>query len=329
MTSNSNEEYLLKQSDRLTIFPIQHNDMWEMYKKSVSAFWTPEELDLSKDIDDFNKLNDKERTFIKHILAFFSSSDTIVNINLGERFLNDVQILEAKFFYAFQMAIENIHSETYSLLIDTYFKDPKEKLEALNAINYMPCIKKKADWCFKWIEDENAPFSQRLLAFALVEGVFFSGAFCSIFWLKERGLMQGLSFSNELISRDEAMHVEFAILLYSKIENRLPQSTVHKIVKEAVEVEKVFINDSIPCSMLGMNADLMCLYIEFVADRLLSQLNYDKIWNSANPFPFMERISIESKSNFFESRVSQYSKANVGSKQDHSEIRKFALDVDF
>jgi len=329
MTSNSNYEILLKPSDRLTIFPIKHNDMWEMYKKAVSAFWTPEELDLSKDVDDFNKLNEKERTFIKHILAFFSSSDTIVNINLGERFLNDVQVLEAKFFYAFQMAIENIHSETYSLLIDTYFKDPKEKSEALNAINYMPCIKKKADWCFKWIEDENAPFSQRLLAFALVEGVFFSGAFCSIFWLKERGLMQGLSFSNELISRDEAMHVEFAVLLYSKIENRLPQTTVHQIVKEAVEVEKVFINDSIPCSMLGMNANLMCLYIEFVADRLLTQLNYDKIWNSANPFPFMERISIESKSNFFESRVSQYSKANVGSNQNHSELRKFNLDADF
>lgn len=329
MTSNSNEEILLKPNVRLTIFPIEHNDMWEMYKKAVSAFWTPEELDLSKDVDDFNMLNDKERTFIKHILAFFSSSDTIVNINLGERFLNDVQVLEAKFFYAFQMAIENIHSETYSLLIDTYFKDPKEKSEALNAINYMPCIKKKADWCFKWIEDENAPFSQRLLAFALVEGVFFSGAFCSIFWLKERGLMQGLSFSNELISRDEAMHVEFAVLLYSKIENRLPQSTVHQIVKEAVEVEKEFINDSIPCSMLGMNADLMCLYIEFVADRLLTQLNYDKIWNSANPFPFMERISIESKSNFFESRVSQYSKANVGSNQNHSELRKFDLDADF
>ena len=329
MTSNSNYEILLKPCERLTIFPIEHNDMWEMYKKAVSAFWTPEELDLSKDVDDFNKLNEKERTFIKHILAFFSSSDTIVNINLGERFLNDVQVLEAKFFYAFQMAIENIHSETYSLLIDTYFKDPKEKSEALNAINYMPCIKKKADWCFKWIEDENAPFSQRLLAFALVEGVFFSGAFCSIFWLKERGLMQGLSFSNELISRDEAMHVEFAVLLYSKIENRLPQTTVHQIVKEAVEVEKVFINDSIPCSMLGMNANLMCLYIEFVADRLLTQLNYDKIWNSANPFPFMERISIESKSNFFESRVSQYSKANVGSNQNHSELRKFNLDADF
>ena len=227
------------------------------------------------------------------------------------------------------MAIENIHSETYSLLIDTYFKDPVEKQQAFNAVNHMPCIKKKADWCFKWIEDENAPFSQRLLAFALVEGVFFSGAFCSIFWLKERGLMQGLSFSNELISRDEGMHVEFAVLLYSKLENKLSQATVHRIFKEAVEVEKVFINDSIPCSMLGMNADLMCLYIEFVADRLLTQLNYEKIWNSANPFPFMERISIESKSNFFESRVSQYSKANVGGKQEHSQIRKFDLEADF
>ena len=329
MAKENNEEMLLKQNDRLAIFPIQHDDMWDMYKKSVSAFWTPEELDLSKDIDDFNKLTENEKTFIKHILAFFSSSDTIVNINLGERFLNDVQVLEAKFFYAFQMAIENIHSETYSLLIDTYFKDPVEKSQAFNAVNHMPCIKKKADWCFKWIEDENAPFSQRLLAFALVEGVFFSGAFCSIFWLKERGLMQGLSFSNELISRDEGMHVEFAVLLYSKLENKLSQATVQRIFKEAVEVEKVFINDSIPCSMLGMNADLMCLYIEFVADRLLTQLNYEKIWNSANPFPFMERISIESKSNFFESRVSQYSKANVGGKQEHSQIRKFDLEADF
>ena len=322
-------EFLLQPSNRLTIFPIQHDDMWDMYKKAVSAFWTPEELDLSKDVDDFNKLTDKERYFIKHILAFFSSSDTIVNINLGERFLNDVEVLEAKFFYSFQMAIENIHSETYSLLIDTYFKDPVEKSEALNAINHMPCIKKKADWCFKWIDDKNAPFAQRLLAFALVEGVFFSGAFCSIFWLKERSLMQGLSFSNELISRDEAMHVEFAVLLYSKLENRLSQSVVHSIVTEAVEVEKDFINNSIPCSMLGMNSDLMCLYIEFVADRLLTQLNYDKIWNSQNPFPFMERISIETKSNFFESRVSQYSKANVGGKQEYSEIRKFSLEADF
>jgi ribonucleoside-diphosphate reductase beta chain len=325
----SNNEPLLTRSDRLTIFPIENYDMWEMYKKSVSVFWTPEELDLSKDVDDFNKLNSSEKFFIKQILAFFSSSDTIVNINLGERFLNDVQILEAKFFYSFQMAIENIHSETYSLLIDTYFKDSNDKEEALNAINYMPCIKKKADWCFKWINDEEALFSQRLLAFALVEGVFFSGAFCSIFWLKERGLMQGLSFSNELISRDEGMHVEFAVLLYSKIVNRLPQEIVHQIVKEAVEVEKNFIIESIPCSMLGMNADLMSIYIEFVADRLLTQLNYDKIWNSNNPFPFMDRISIESKSNFFESRVSQYSKANVGGKQEHSKLRTFSLEADF
>ena len=325
----SNNEPLLISSDRLTIFPIEHYDMWEMYKKSVSVFWTPEELDLSKDIDDFNKLNNNEKFFIKQILAFFSSSDTIVNINLGERFLNDVQILEAKFFYSFQMSIENIHSETYSLLIDTYFKESKDKEEALNAINYMPCIKKKADWCFKWINDEKAPFSQRLLAFALVEGVFFSGAFCSIFWLKERGLMPGLSFSNELISRDEGMHVEFAVLLYSKIVNRLSQDIVHQIVKEAVEVEKNFIIESIPCSTLGMSADLMSIYIEFVADRLLTQLNYDKIWNSNNPFPFMDRISIESKSNFFESRVSQYSKANVGGKQEHSKIREFSLEADF
>ena len=325
----SNNEPLLIPSNRLTIFPIEHSDMWEMYKKSVSVFWTPEELDLSKDLDDFNKLNKNEKFFIKQILAFFSSSDTIVNINLGERFLNDVQVLEAKFFYGFQMAIENIHSETYSLLIDTYFKEANDKEEALNAINYMPCIKKKADWCFKWINDESAPFSQRLLAFALVEGVFFSGAFCSIFWLKERGMMPGLSFSNELISRDEGMHVEFAVLLYSKIVDRLPQETVHQIVKEAVEVEKNFIIESIPCSMLGMNADLMSIYIEFVADRLLTQLNYEKIWNSNNPFPFMDRISIESKSNFFESRVSQYSKANVGGKQEHSKLRTFSLEADF
>jgi ribonucleoside-diphosphate reductase beta chain len=324
-----NKEPILQDSGRLTIFPIKHDDMWKMYKNAVSVFWTPEELDLSKDIDDFKKLTDNEKFFIKHILAFFSSSDTIVNINLGERFLNEVQVLEAKFFYSFQMSMENIHSETYSLLIDSYFKDFKEKNETLNAINHMPCIKKKAEWCFKWINDKESSFAQRLLAFALVEGVFFSGAFCSIFWLKERGLMPGLSFSNELISRDEAMHVEFAILLYSKLENRLSQEDVHTIVKEAVEVEKNFIIESIPCSMLGMNSELMSIYIEFVADRLLTQLEYDKIWNTQNPFPFMERISIESKTNFFESRVSQYSKANVGGSQDFSELRKFDLESDF
>jgi ribonucleotide reductase beta subunit family protein with ferritin-like domain len=324
------DEILLKEdNNRLTIFPIQYEHIWDMYKKAVSSFWSVEEIDLSKDLDDFNKLSENERKFIKNILAFFSSSDTIVNINLGERFLIEVQLLEAKFFYAFQMTMENIHSETYSLLIDTYFKDPQEKHESFNAIQYIPCIQKKAEWCFKWINDQQSSFAQRLIAFAIVEGVFFSGAFCSIFWLKERGMMPGLAFSNELISRDEGMHVEFAILLYSMIKNRLPEETVHQIVREAVEVEKNFIIESIPCSLLGMNSELMSVYIEFVADRLLSQMNYNKIWNVANPFPFMERISIETKSNFFESRVSQYSKANVGNKQQHSEIRKFALDADF
>jgi len=325
-----NTELLLtEEENRLTIFPIKHNNIWEMYKKAVSSFWSVEEIDLSKDIDHFNNLSDNEKFFIKNILAFFSSSDTIVNINLGERFLSEVKPLEAKFFYGFQMAIENIHSETYSLLIDTYIKDPVEKDNCFNAIQTIPCIKKKADWCFKWIDDNNSTFSQRLIAFAIVEGVFFSGAFCSIFWLKERGLMPGLAFSNELISRDEGMHVEFAVLLYSMIENRLDEKTVHEIMKEAVELEKEFITESISCSMLGMNAELMKTYIEFVADRLLSQLNYSKIWNSNNPFPFMERISIETKSNFFEGRVSQYSKANVGTKQSHAELRKFTIDADF
>ena len=326
---DTQEPLLIEDKNRLTIFPIKNDEVWSMYKKAVSSFWTVEEIDLSKDIDDFNKLNDNEKNFIKHILAFFSSSDTIVNINLGERFMNDVQLLEAKFFYAFQMTIENIHSETYSLLIDTYFKDAQEKHEAFNAIQYIPCVKKKAEWCFKWINDHESNFAQRLLAFAIVEGVFFSGAFCSIFWLKERGLMPGLSFSNELISRDEGMHVEFAVLLFSMLKNKLSEETVHQIMKEAVEVEKNFITESIPCSMLGMNQQLMSVYIEFVADRLLSQLQYNKIWNVQNPFPFMERISIETKSNFFESRVSQYSKANVGSKQEHSTLRKFTLDADF
>lgn len=323
------EPLLIEEENRLTIFPIKYDEIWDMYKKAVSSFWTAEEIDLSKDNDDFNKLNDNEKYFIRHILAFFSSSDTIVNINLGERFMNDVKVLEAKFFYAFQMAIENIHSETYSLLIDTYFKDSQEKHEALNAIQYIPCIKKKAEWCFKWINDHDSSFAQRLFAFAIVEGVFFSGAFCSIFWLKERGLMPGLCFSNELISRDEGMHVEFAVLLSTMLKDKLPEEKAHEIIREAVEVEKNFIIDSIPCSMLGMNQQLMSVYIEFVADRLLSQLNYKKLWNVANPFPFMERTSIETKSNFFEGRVSQYSKANVGGRQEHSDIRKFTLDADF
>jgi ribonucleoside-diphosphate reductase beta chain len=329
MTTNTDEILLTEEPNRLTIFPIKHIEIWDQYKKALSSFWTVEEIDLAKDTDDWVKLSDNERYFITHVLAFFSSSDTIVNINLGERFLREIKPLEAKYFYNFQMSIENVHSEMYALLIDTLIKEPQEKHEALNAIQYIPCVKKKADWCFQYIEDTESTFAQRLIAFAIVEGVFFSGSFCSIFWLKERSLMPGLAFSNELISRDEGMHVEFAVLLYSMISNRVSQETVHQMMKDAVELETEFIVDSIPCSMLGMNSDLMSTYIKFVADRLLTQLDYEKIWNTHNPFPFMERISIETKSNFFESRVSQYSKANVGTKQDHKELREFTLDADF
>lgn len=318
------------EESRMTIYPIRHKDIWDMYQNAVAAFWVPAEVDLTKDIDDWNKLSDNERYFISNVLAFFGSSDTIVNINLGERFLNEIQIQEAKFFYGFQIAIENIHSEMYSLLIDTYVKDTVQKNNLLNAVQSVPCIKAKADWCFTWIKDDLTSFAQRLLAFAIVEGVFFSGAFASIFWLKEKGVMPGLAFSNELISRDEALHVEFALLLYSKVSNRVPQNIVHDMFRDAVAVEKNFIIDSIPCSMLGMNSDLMGTYIEFVADRLLVQCDYEKLFNVTNPFPFMERISIQNRTNFFESRVAEYSKANVGrGSNDQSSIYEFSLDADF
>lgn len=321
-------EFLLTpEKNRLTIFPLQHIEIWNMYKKAVSCFWTSEEIDLSKDLNDWVKLSENERKFIKGVLAFFSSSDTIVNMNLAERFVNEVQPLEAKFFYNFQEAIENIHSEVYSLLIDTYIKDPKEKNETFHAIENSPAIKRKADWCMKWINDHTSPFAQRLIAFAIVEGVFFSGSFCSIFWMKEKGKLPGLCFSNELISRDEAMHVEFAVLLYSYIQGRLSEEIVHDMMRDAVIVEKNFIVDCMPCALLGMNSELMSTYIEFVADRLLVQLGYEKIFHSRNPFPFMERISIETKSNFFESRVGEYAKANVGT--DPSQIYEFSLDADF
>ena len=323
-------EFLLTpEKNRLTIFPLKHIEIWDMYKKAVSWFWTSEEIDLSKDYDDWVKLSENERKFIKGVLAFCSSSDTIVNMNLAERFINEVQPLEAKYFYSFQEAIENIHSEVYSLLIDTYIKDPKEKNDTFNALENNPAIRRKADWGMKWINDHEAPFAQRLIAFAIVEGVFFSGSFCAIFWIKEKGKMPGLCFSNELISRDEAMHVEFAVLLYSYIKDRLSEETVIDMMKDAVNVEKNFILDSMPCALLGMNSDLMSTYIEFVADRLLTQLGYEKIFNARNPFPFMERISIETKSNFFESRVGEYAKANVGSKTDHTELYEFSMDADF
>lgn len=323
------EPLLTPEKDRLTIFPLQHQPIWDMYKKAVSCFWTSEEIDLSKDYDDWVKLSDNERKFIKGVLAFFSSSDTIVNMNLAERFVNEVQPLEARFFYNFQEAIENIHSEVYSLLIDTYLKDPKEKNETFHAVENSPAIRRKADWCMKWINDREAPFAQRLIAFAIVEGVFFSGSFCAIFWIKEKGKMPGLCFSNELISRDEAMHVEFAVLLSSYIQDRLPSGVVVPMMEDAVRVEKNFILDCMPCALLGMNSELMGTYIEFVADRLLTQLGYEKIYHARNPFPFMERISIETKSNFFEARVGEYAKANVGGKSDPTQLYEFSLDADF
>ena len=322
------EEPILKENkDRFVLFPIQHNDIWEFYKKAEASFWTAEEIDLSQDLKDWsNTMNDDEKHFIKHVLAFFAASDGIVNENLAENFVAEVQYTEAKFFYGFQIAVENIHSETYSLLIDTYVKDPKEKDYLFNAIETMDCVKKKADWALRWIDEGS--FAERLVAFAAVEGIFFSGSFCSIFWLKKRGLMPGLSFSNELISRDEGLHCDFACLLYtSHIKNRLPQETVQEIIKDAVEIEKEFVTDALPVKLIGMNADLMCQYIEFVADRLLGELGCGKIYNSSNPFDFMEMISLQGKTNFFEKRVGEYQKAGV--MDGDSGKSKFSLDEDF
>ena len=307
-----NKEILLSEEEkRYVIFPVQQEPIWHMYKKAVSSFWTPEEIDLSKDMDDFVKLKEGEQHFIKNVLAFFAASDGIVNENLVERFCNEVQVLEAKFFYGFQVAIENIHSETYSLLIDTYIKDSHTKATVLNAIDTIPCVTKKAEWAIKWIQDEHTPFATRLLAFAAVEGIFFSGSFCAIFWLKKRGLMPGLTFSNELISRDEGMHTDFAVLLYSKLRRRVPEAEVHQMYREAVAIEKEFILKSLPCRLIGMNADLMSDYIEYVADRLLQQLGYSKIWHQSNPFDFMEMCSLTAKTNFFEKRVSEYQLKSV------------------
>ena len=310
-------EPLLREDDsRFVMFPIMHNDIWEMYKKQIDCFWKVEEIDLGKDMFDWNKLNGDEQFFIKMILAFFAASDGIVIENLGKRFLDEIQISEAKAFYSFQMAMENIHSETYSLLIDTYIQNNFEKNDLFNALNKYDCIKKKGDWALKWIEDKESNFATRLVAFACVEGIFFSGAFCSIFWLKKRGLMPGLTFSNELISRDEALHTEFAVLLYSKLLYKLSEKKLHSIIKEAVEIEQEFICGALPCRLLGMNSNLMKQYIEFVADRLSLQLGYSKIFNSKNPFDFMEMISLESKTNFFEKRVSEYALANTEGRED-------------
>ena len=320
------EPILVENPNRFVLFPIQHDDIWAEYKKSEACIWTAEEIDLSQDMTDWtDKLNDDERHFVKHVLAFFAASDGIVNENLAENFVSEVQYTEAKFFYGFQIMMENIHSETYSLLIDTYIKDNKEKDYLFNAIDTMDCVKKKAEWAMRWID--NGTFAERLIAFAAVEGIFFSGSFCSIFWLKKRGLMPGLSFSNELISRDEGMHCDFACLLYNDhIQNKLPKSQIRDIIANAVEIEKEFVTDALPVSLIGMNAEMMCEYIEFVADRLLVALNVGKMFNAENSFPWMDLISLEGKTNFFEKRVGDYQKSGVMADRD-SQV--FSLDEDF
>lgn len=322
-----NEPILKENKDRFVLFPIEKNDIWQFYKKAEASFWTAEEIDLSQDLKDWNNLNDGERHFITHVLAFFAASDGIVNENLAENFVSEVQYTEAKFFYGFQIAIENIHSETYSLLIDTYVKDTKEKDKLFHAVETIPCVGKKADWALRWID--NGSFAERLIAFAAVEGIFFSGSFCSIFWLKKRGLMPGLTFSNELISRDEGLHCDFACLLYNNhLVNKLSEETVKEIICDAVTIEKEFVTDAIPVKLIGMNAELMCQYIEFVADRLLMELGCDKVYNAENPFDFMEMISLQGKTNFFEKRVAEYQKAGVMNEKN-DDAPKFSLDEDF
>jgi ribonucleotide reductase beta subunit family protein with ferritin-like domain len=313
---NSSEPLLQATDDRFVMFPVQYADVWDLYKKQVDCFWRAEEVDLSKDLVDWAKLNKDEQKFISMVLAFFAASDGIVLENLAVRFMGDVQVAEARSFYGFQIAMENIHSEMYSLLIDTYIKDKHEKDRLFHATSNFPCITKKADWAKKWIEDSNSSFAERLVAFAAIEGIFFSASFASIYWIKKRGLMPGLTFSNELISRDEALHTEFAILLYTKLRNSLSQTRIHEILKDAVAIETEFITEAIPCRMIGMNSVLMTQYIEFVADRLCVQLGYDKIFNSSNPFDFMELISVETKVNFFERTNSEYALANKQVEED-------------
>jgi ribonucleoside-diphosphate reductase beta chain len=319
-------EVLLEENkERFVLLPIKYPKVWEMYKKHEQSFWTAEEIDLHPDLHDWdNKLNNDERHFIKHVLAFFAASDGIVNENLAVNFMSEVQIPEARCFYGFQIMMENIHSETYSLLIDAYIKDPAEKRYLFNAMETVPCVKKKAEWALKWIE--NGSFAERLVAFAAVEGIFFSGSFCSIFWLKKRGLMPGLSFSNELISRDEGLHCDFACLLYGMLENKLSKERVVEIIKDAVVNEHEFVTDALPVSLIGMNSKLMCEYIEFVADRLLQSLGCEKVYNTNNPFDFMEMISLQGKTNFFEKRVSEYKKSGVNQATD---TQVFKLDEDF
>lgn len=319
------EPLLADNQDRFVLFPIKHHDIWQMYKQAEASFWTAEELDLTTDVQDWaNKLTEDERFFIKHVLAFFAASDGIVNENLAVNFLKEVQYPEARCMYGFQVMIENIHSEAYSLLIDTYIKDVVEKDRLLRAIDTIDCVQKKAEWALRWID--KGSFAERLIAFAAVEGIFFSGSFCSIFWLKKRGLMPGLAFANELISRDEGLHCDFACLLYTQhLQDQLPKETVAQIIRDAVEIEKEFVTDALPVGLIGMNSKLMCDYIEFVADRLLVALGCSKIYNNINPFDFMELISLQGKTNFFEKRVGEYQKSGV--KENASKV--FSMDEDF
>ena len=321
------EPILQENKNRFVIFPIKHHDIWEFYKSMEASFWTAEEIDLSQDLNDWNnKLNDDERYFIKHILAFFAASDGIVNENLAENFVNEVQYAEAKFFYGFQIMMENIHSETYSLLIDTYVKDEAEKDDLFNALEVFPAIKKKADWALKWIESDS--FAERLIAFAAVEGIFFSGAFCSIFWLKKRGLMPGLTFSNELISRDEGVHCDFAVHLHNHhLINKVPKDRIRSIIVDALNIEREFITESLPASLIGMNAVLMTQYLEFVADRLLVELGCDREYNTSNPFDFMDMISLQGKTNFFEKKVAEYQKSGV--MNTDVDAQKISFDAEF
>ena len=320
MSKHVEEPLLVEDNKRYVMFPIQDQDIWKMYKKQIDCFWRAEEIDLSKDMKDWERLSSDEQYYIKMIIAFFAGSDGIVLENLAMRFMSDVQLSEARAFYGFQIAMENIHSEVYSLLIDTYIKDTEDKSRLFNALNTFPCITKKGDWAKKWINDKRSSFAVRLIAFACVEGIFFSGAFCSIYWLKKRGMMPGLTFSNELISRDEALHTEFAVLLYNKLQKKVKKQKVIEIIKEAVVIEQEFICDALPCRLIGMNAKMMSQYIEFVADRLFVQLGYDKVYNSANPFDFMEMISIEGKTNFFEKRVGEYALATKDKSEDVFDI---------
>ncbi len=323
--SNVEEPLLQENKNRFVLFPIQHSDIWQMYKQAEASFWTAEEIDLAQDMGNWESLNDGERHFVSHVLAFFAASDGIVNENLGANFFNEVQYPEAKCFYGFQIMMENIHSETYSLLIDTYIKDPKEKQKLFHALETVPCVQRKGEWALKWINSDN--FAERLVAFAAVEGIFFSGSFCSIFWLKKRGLMPGLTFSNELISRDEGLHCDFACLLYTQhLKGKLSKDRVYEIIRDAVSIEQEFVTDALPVNLIGMNAKLMNEYIEFVADRLLVALGYSKMYNSSNPFDFMEMISLQGKTNFFEKRVAEYQKAGVMSEKDQ---QKFSLTEDF